>query len=173
MAPRFTTLMYQVYPSDNGANALVCFPFAQSESIFPFRDKLTEALLKIGKIQVHKTQGYPLPPDSTFLFYSANHAKSVEKFLQRERPSFFSRLMNTSEWVSFQNEEKMIGAMINAKIETSHDYTCIVFHSSIHSEVSMSELLQEAAKDLNMTLPRNNHLGTIRNVVTSNQRFEL
>ena len=173
MAPRFTTLMYQVYPSDNGANALVCFPFTQSESIFLFRVKLTKALLRIEQIQVHKTQGYPLPPDSIFRFYSENRAKSVEEFLQKKYPSFFSRLLNTTEWVSFQKEEKLIVEMIDAEIETSHDFTCIVVHSRIHSEESMSELLQEVAKDLKIALPRNNNLGTIRNVVTSNQRLEL
>jgi hypothetical protein len=101
--------MYQVYPKDNGVDAIVCFPFAQSDAIFPFRDKLTEALLKISGIKVNKAQGYPLPPDSTFRFYSENHAKSVEESLQRKYPSFFSRLMRTAEWVSFQEEEKLVG----------------------------------------------------------------
>ena len=173
MTPRFTTLMYQVYPKDNGVDAIVCFPFAQSEAIFPFRDRLTEALLKMNGIKVNKTQSYPLPPDSTFRFYSEHHAKSVEEFLQRKYPGFFSRLMHTAEWVSFQKEERLVGEMIKIEIETSHDFPCIVIHSCIHSEESMSALLQEVAKDLEMTLPRNIELGSIRDIVMSNQRFEL
>ena len=171
MAPRFTTFMYQVYPTDNGADALVCFPFAQSESIFLFRDKLTEALLKIGNIQVHRAQGYPLPPDSTFRFYSENHAISVEKFLQKKRQSFFSRLMNSAEWVSFQKEERLVGKMIDTEIETSHDFPCVIIHSHIHSEKTISELIQKIAKDLKMDMPRNTQLGLIEEVVTSNWSF--
>jgi len=46
MAPRFENLMYQVYPSGKGADAIVCFPFAKFEAIFLFRDRLTETILK-------------------------------------------------------------------------------------------------------------------------------
>jgi hypothetical protein len=165
--------MYQVYPSDNGTDALVCFPVAQSESIFLFRDQLAEALLKISGIKVNRAQGYPLPPDSIFRFYSERHAKSVEEFLQKKRPGFFSRLLNTAEWATFQKEENSVGEMVDTEIETSHDFPCIVVHSRVHSEKSMSELLEEVAKELKMTLPRNHRLGTIRETVTSNQRFEL
>ena len=173
MAPRFTALMYQVYSSDNGTDALVCFPLAQSESILPFRDKLADALLTISGIKVNKAQGYPLPPDSTFRFYAEDHGKRIEEFLQKKYPSFFSRLLNTNEWTSFQNEQRLFSEMIDVEIENSHDFPCIVVHSRIHSEESMSELLQEAAEELEMTLPRNNELGTIENIVTSNQKFGL
>ena len=136
MAPRFTNLMYQVYPSDHGADALVCFPFAQSEFISPFRDKLTEALLRDGDIKVNRVQGYPLPPDSTFRFYSEKHAKLVEEFFQKKRPSFLSRLMNSAKWASFQKEKRAVGKMIDVEIETSHDFPCVIVHSRIHSEES-------------------------------------
>jgi hypothetical protein len=63
--------------------------------------------------------------------------------------------------------------MIDAEIETSHDFPCVVVHSRINSEESMSALLQAVARELKMNLPRNIDLGPIRNVVTSNERFEL
>jgi hypothetical protein len=173
VAPRFTTLMYQVYPSDPGVDALVCFPIAQCESIFPFRDKLTDAILKAGGIRVYKLQGSPLPPDSIFRFYSESHAKSVEKFLPKKHPSFFSRLMNTAEWSSFQKEEKSVAEMIDVEIETSHDFPCIVVHSRIHSNESMSITIEQVAKDLGLDILRNKALGPIKDVVTSNQKIEL
>lgn len=173
MAPRFTTLMYQIYPKDNGVDAIVCFPFAQLGAIFPFRDKLAVALLKIAGIRVNKAQGYPLAADSTFRFYSENHSRSVEEFLQRKEPGLFSRIMRNAEWASFQKEKRSVGEMINIEIETSHDFPCIVICSCIHSEESMSALLQEVANDLRMSLSRNVHLGSIRDIVMSNQSFEL
>ena len=171
MTPRFTTLMYQVYPSEYGADALMCFPISQSEFIFPFRDKLTETILEKGNLQVHKAQGYPFPPDSTFHFYSEDHAISVKEFLQKKRPSFFSHLLNSDKWATFKREEELVDEMIDAKIETSHDFPCIVIRSHIHSEESLSELMQEVARDLKMNMPRNTHLGLIEEVVTSNRSF--
>jgi hypothetical protein len=173
VAPRFTTLMYQVYPSDPGVDALVCFPTAQSESIFPFRDKLTDAILKVGGIQVYKVQGSPLPPDSLFRFYSESHTEAVEEFLPKKHPSFFSRLMNSAEWSSFQKEEKSVGEMIDIEVETSHDFPCIVVHSRIHSNESMSITIEQVAKDLRLGILKNKALGPIKDVVTSNQRIEL
>jgi hypothetical protein len=173
VAPRFTTLMYQIYSSDHGTDAIICFPSSQLEAIFPFRDKLAEELLKIDSIRVNQTQGSPLPPDSAFRFYREAHALSVEEFLQKRYPSFLSRIMNNAEWVSFQKEEKLVSEMIDVEIETSHDFPCVVVHSRIHSEESMSALLQTVARDLKMTLPRNIDLGPIRNIVISNERFEL
>jgi hypothetical protein len=173
VAPRFTTLMYQVYSSNPGVDALVCFPTAQSESIFPFRDKLTDAILKVGGIQVYKVQGSPLPPDSISRFYSENRATSVEEFLAKKHPSFFSRLMNSTEWSSFQKEEKSVGEMIDVDVETSHDFPCILVHSRIHSNEFMSMLIEQVAKDLRLDIMRNKALGPIKDVVTSNQRIEL
>jgi hypothetical protein len=127
--------MYQLYSAEHGADALVCFPFTQSEFIFPFRDKLTEALLKIGNLQVKRSEGYPLPPDSIFQFYAENEAVSV--------------------------------------IETSHDFPCVVIHSRLHSEVTLSKLIQEIAKDLGIEIVRNPQLGPIAEVVTSNRSYNL
>ena len=171
MAPRFTTLMYQVYPSPNGADALICFPVSQDKFIFPFRDKLTETILEKGNLQVHKAHGYPLPPDSTFQFYSEDHAISVEEFLQKKQPSLFSRLLDSDRWATFKREEELVDEMIEAEIETSHDFPCVVVRSRIHSEESLSELIQEVAKDLEMNMPRNTQLGLIKDVVTSNRSF--
>jgi len=165
--------MYQIYPSDSGVDILVCFPLAQYELIFPFRDKLAEALLMIDAMRVNRVQGYPLPPDSILRFFSDNHAKDVETFFQKRRPGFFSRLVNSAAWLSFQKEENLVNQMIDAEIETSHDFPCIVVHSRIHSEESMSMLIEKVATEMKLDMSRNKQLGPIRNVVTSNEKFEL
>lgn len=165
--------MYQVYPSKKGVDVLVCFPVAQFGSIFLFRDKLTEALLKVGNIQVHKVQGHPLPPDSHFLFFSENHAAPVKEFLQKKYPGFVSRLLNTAEWVSFQDKKRLAGKMIDIEIATSHDFPCIVVTSHIHTEKTISDLIQETAEGLGINLARNMRLGFIKDVVTSNESFSL
>ncbi|MBI5353433.1 MAG: hypothetical protein HZB50_12405 [Chloroflexi bacterium] len=165
--------MYQVYPYDNGVDVLVCFPFAQLELSFPFRDKLTKSILQIGNMEVHRTEGYPLPLDSTFRFYSKKHAIPVEKFLRMNPPGLFSRLINSPEWVSFQDEERLVSKMIDIEIETSHDFPGIVVNSRIHSEITISDVIQETAKGLEINLPRNKRLGFIKDVVTSNGSFGL
>ena len=165
--------MYQVYLSERGIDALVCFPFADHESIFPFRDSLTRVILEATDLCVHKGHGYPLPPDSLFRLYSRNHDVHVKEFLRTRYPGFFARLLRTTEWRSYRKAEEEFAGLIDIEIETSHDFPCIVASSRLHSENDISELIEAVAKGLGMDMPRSTKLPPIKDVVTSNRRFQL
>ena len=171
MAPRFEALMYQVYPDERGIVALVCFPLADHESIFPFRDRLTRVILGVTDLCVHKDLGDPLPPDSLFRLYSRNHEVHVKEFLRKRYPGLFARLLRTAEWRSYRKEEEEFVELIDIEIETSHDFPCIVARSRVHSENDISELIEAVAKGLGMDMPRNRKLPAIQDVVTSNRSF--
>ena len=59
------------------------------------------------------------------------------------------------------------------QIITSHDHTCIEINSSIHSEESLSELIEAISRELNIDMPKNNDLPSMMDIICSNRTFDI
>jgi hypothetical protein len=181
MAPRFKQNMYQTYTKDVGADALICFPFSndafgwfQSNFILPFRDKLTEKISSATNLYLLKHEGFPTKADSWFSFFNSED----DIVFRNELPSKYSTgfrdwLFKTKKYKEFKKDEQKMEQLVQTEILTSHDHPCIVVYSSIHSEDSLSGLIETIAKGLNIDMPKNSKLPSITDIICSNRTFDI
>ena len=173
MAPIFKQNMYQTYKKDDGSDALVCFPFSNCDLIFPFRDKLTEKILEEYNFYLHKSEGMPVKSDSWFRFFESENEKSAKDFIYKARPGFFAWMFKTEKWKNYKKEEQGFKKLVRFDMSTSHDYTCIDIYSSIHSEDTLSKLIENVAKELDIDMPKNSKLPAMSGIIMTNKKFSL
>jgi hypothetical protein len=174
MAPRFKQNMYQTYTKDIGADALICFPFSNDKLIFPFRDKLTEKISNATNLYLLKNEGEHTRQDSWFLFFnSEDDIIFRDEFYSKYSIGFWDYIFKTKKYKEFKKEEQRIEQLVQTKIITSHDFTCIVVHSSIHSEDSFSGLIETIARELNIDMPKNSKLPSMTDILCSNRTFAI
>ena len=174
MAPRFKQNMYQTYTKDIGVDALICFPFSNDKFIFPFRDKLTEKISNETNLYLLKNEGEPTRQDSWFLFFnSEDDIIFRDEFYSKYSIGFWAYIFKTKKYKEFEKEEQKIEQLVQTQIITSHDHTCIEVDSSIHSEDSLSELIKAIARELNIDMPKNNDLPSMRDIICSNSTFDI
>jgi hypothetical protein len=169
MAPRFTHRMYQTYKTSRGTDALIGLPFSEIDLIFQIRDSLSNKICESNDMFLHKAEGKPTPADSDLLFFPKQHEKTVQDFFTKKAPGILSLRKKASYLV----ERLRIIRLAQIRIETSHDFPCIIIGTSIHSENKLSEIIDSVSKQLDIELPKNNKLGPIRNIVMSNRSFSL
>ena len=63
--------------------------------------------------------------------------------------------------------------MVQTQVITSHDHPCIEIYSSIHSEDSLSGLIETIAKELNVDMFKNSKLPSMNDIVMSNRTFDI
>jgi len=174
MAPRFKQNMYQTYTKDIGADAIICFLSSNDKFIFSFRDKLIEKISKATNFYLLKNEGEPTRADSWFLFFnSEDDIIFRDEFYSKYSIGFWDYIFKTKKYKEFIKEEKKIEQLVQAQIITSHDHTCVEIHSSIHSEDSLSELIKAIARELNIDMPKNNDLPSMRDIICSNSTFDI
>ena len=181
MAPRFKQNMYQTYPKDIGADALICFPFSndafgwfQSKFILPFRDKLTEKISNATNLYLLKHEGEPTKADSWLLFFnSEDDIIFRNEFYSKYSIGFWADIFKTKKYKEFKKEEQKIEQLVQTEILTSHDHPCIEVHSSIHSEDSLSTLIETTARELNIDMPKNSKLPSMTDIICSNRTFDI
>jgi len=174
MAPRFKQNMYQTYAKDIGADALICFPFSNDEFIFPFRDKVSEKISKETNLYFLKYEGEPTEADSWLLFFnSEGDAVIREKIYSKHSWGFWDYIFKTKKYKEFKKEEQKIEQLVQAEIITSHDHTCIEIYSSIHSENSLTGLIEASAMELNIDILKNDKLPSMKDIICSNRTFNI
>ena len=172
--------MYQTYSKDWGADALICFPFSKdamgwchSKFIFPFRNKLIETILKATNLYLLKYEGEPTNADSRLLFfYSEDDLILIDEF-SKHPTGFWDWIFKTKNYKEFIKEEKKIESLIQIQIITSHDHPCIEVLSSIHSEDSLSSLIETTARELNIDMSKNSKLPSMTDIICSNRTFDM
>lgn len=174
MAPRFQQNMYQTYTKDIGADAIICFPFSNDKFIFPFRNKLTEKISKETNLYLLKNEGEPTRDDSWFLFFNSEDDIIVrDEFYSKYYIGLWNYIFKTKKYKEFIKEEKKIEQLIQAQIMTSHDHTCVEIYSSIHPEDLLSGIIEATARELNIDMPKNNDLPSMRDIICSNSTFDI
>jgi hypothetical protein len=181
MAPRFKQNMYQTYAKDKGADALICFPFSNdamgwshSRLIFPFRDNLTAKISKATNLYLLKYEGEPTNADSRFLFFNSKDEIILrDEFYSIHSTVLWDWIFKTKKYKEFIKEEKKIEHLIQIQMITSHDHPCIEVHSSIHSEDSLSTLIDTTARELNIDMPKNSKLPSKTDIICSNRTFNI
>jgi hypothetical protein len=171
MAPRFKQDMYQTYTKDIGADALICFPFSNDKLIFPFRDKLTEKISNATNLYLLKNEGEHTRQDSWFLFFnSEDDIIFRDEFYSKYSIGFWDYIFKTKKYKEFKKEEEKL---VQTQIITSHDNPCIEVYSSIHSEDSLSALIEIIARELNIDMPKNSKLPSMTDIICSNRTFDI
>jgi hypothetical protein len=181
MAPRFKQNMYQTYPKDIGADALICFPFSndafgwfQSKFIFPFRDKLTEKISNATNLYLLKYEGKPTNADSRLLFFnSEDDIIFWEEFDSKHSAGFWDDIFKTKKYKEFKREEQKIEQLVQIQIITNHDHPCLEVYSSIHSEDSLSGLIETIARELIIDMPKNSKLPSLTDIICTNRTFDI
>lgn len=173
MAPRFKQYMYNTYRTERGVSAMVCFQFSEDELRFPFRDELAAAVIEAANLDMHKSEGSPYPVDSWLRFFADRDSGDVYNFVARKLPSFLSRILTDSIWRDYCKERERIKQMIRFELSTSHDNTCIEVNSTIHTDQSLSELIETVAGRIDIEMPKNNGLPPISKLFFSNKSFDL
>jgi len=176
MAPRFKQNMYQVYAKDIGADALICFPFSNDKFTFPFRDKLTEEISSTTNLYLDKNEGKPTKHDSCFRFFNLENEMLVKEFCYKEHPGLWAWILKTKkwdEWKEYRKEEQKVRQLVQIEISTSHDHTCIELYSSIHSEDSLSRLIETIANELNIDMVKNPKLPSMADIIMTNRTFDI
>lgn len=181
MAPRFKQNMYQTYIKDIGADALICFPFSNdatgwvhSKFIFPFRDKLTEKISNETNLYLLNYEGEPTNADSWLLFFnSEDDIVFRDEFYSKHSYGFWDYILKTKRYKEFESEEQKLKQLVQTQIITSHDHPCIVVYSSIHSEDSLSELIEAIAEKLNIDMFKNSKLPSMTDIICSNRTFDI
>jgi len=173
MAPRFKQNMYQSYKKDSGTDALVCFAGSNFVSTFSFRDKLTEKILEDYNFYLHKSEGEPVKSDSWFRFFASDNEKPAKDFLDKAHPGLFAWMFKTTKWKDYKKEEQRTKKLVCLEILTSHDHTCVEIYSSIHSEDSLSRLIENVAKELNIDMLKNSKLPAMSDIIMTNRKFSL
>ena len=167
MAPRFKHRMYQTYKTSKGRDALIGFPFSEIDLIFQFRDSLSDKICESSDLFLHKSEGRPTTADSYLVFFPKQDEKTVLKFFMKKAPGIFS----WRKRASYLAERTRVNGLAQIRMETSHDFPCIIVDTSIHSEDKLSEMIDGVSEQLGVEMPKNNKLGPIRNIVTSNRTF--
>jgi hypothetical protein len=171
MAPRFKQDMYQTYTKDIGADALLCFPFSNDKFIFPFRDKLTEKISNATNLYLLKNEGEHTRQDSWFLFFnSEDDIIFRDEFYSKYSIGFWDYIFKTKKYKEFKKEEEKL---VQIDIITNHDYPCIEVYSSIHSEDSLSGLIETIARELNIDMPKNSKLPSMTDIIYTNRTFDI
>jgi len=174
MAPRFKQNMYQTYTKDIGADALICFPFSNDKFIFLFRDKLTDNISNTTHLYLLKNEGEPTRQDSRFLFFNSEDDITYrDEFYSKYSIGFWDYIFKTKKYKEFLREEQKIEQLVQTQIITSHDHTCVEVHSSIHSEDSLSGLIETIARELNIDMPKNSKLPSMKDIICSNRTFDI
>jgi len=181
MAPRFKQNMYQTYTKDIGADALICFPFSNdamgwvhSKFIFPFCDKLTEKISKTTNLYLLKYEGEPTNADSWLLFFNSEDDIILRnEFYSKYSIGFWADIFKTKKYKELKREEQKIEQLVQTQVITSHDHPCIEIYSSIHSEDSLSGLIETIAKELNVDMFKNSKLPSMNDIVMSNRTFDI
>ncbi|MDD5070873.1 MAG: hypothetical protein PHV17_09110 [Candidatus Omnitrophica bacterium] len=171
MAPRFKQNMYQTYETDNGADAIVCFPFTEDKSVFALRDEIAKDILSNKNLYLSKSEGEPTILDSWFRFSDVKDKVMVEAFFAEEYPGFFSSLFKTKKWRDYNNQSEKVNKLVKFELSTSHDHTCIEVFSLIHSEFSLSRLIETAAKNLQIDMVKNASLPNMADIIMTNKTF--
>ena len=173
MAPKFKQNMYQTYKKDNGADALICFIYSSIGFIFPFRDKLTEKIHVGFDLFLHKNEGVPTEIDSWFRFFARESEEAVKGLLCNKYPGIATWMFKTKKWKHYKIEERRINELVLLDMSTSHDHTCIEIYSSIHSESSLSELIESVAGELEIDMVKNAKLPVMSDIIMTNKTFDL
>jgi len=173
MAPRFKKNMYQTYKKDTGADALICFSYSNIDLIYPFRDKVIEKIQAGYNWYLHKSEGAPTEIDSWFRFFAKESEETVKDLLGKKHPGFLAWMFKTKKWKDYKIEEHRIKELVSLDISTSHDHTCIEIYSSMHSEGSLSELIESIIEELNIDMVKNPRLPIMSDIIMTNKTFDL
>lgn len=72
-----------------------------------------------------------------------------------------------------QKEWEGLEKLVLFDMSTSHDHTCIDIYSSIHSEDTLSKLIENVAKELDIDMPKNYRLPAKSGIIMTNKKFSL
>jgi len=173
MAPKFKQNMYKTYKKDTGADVLVCFAESNVDLIYPFRDKVAEKIQARFNLYLHKSEGAPTEIDSWFRFFARESEEKAKGLLGIKNPGFIAWMFKTKKWRDYKIEEKRINELVRLDISTSHDHTCIEIYSSMHSEESLSELIESIAEEVNIDMVKNPKLPIMSDIIMTNKTFDL
>jgi hypothetical protein len=173
MAPTFKQNMYQTYKKNTGADALICFVDSNIDFIFSFRDKITEKIQTKRNLYLYKSEGIPTEIDSWFGFFARENEETAKGLLGKKHPGFVAWMFKTKKWKDYKIEEQRIKELVLLEMHTSHDHTCIEIYSSMHSEDSLSELIENIAEELNIAMVKNPKLPVMSDIIMTNKTFDL
>jgi len=175
MAPRFKKNMYFIEEGQGIIRAMVGFISDNNiiKNIQTFRDKLIEKLSSYGNFYIRKIEGVPTPIDSWTRFLSKDDKAALKRFLCLKSPGLFASLFKTRSYISWKSEKEELSKIEKISLETSHDYPCILIDSRIHSPEQLTTIIEEAGKEMGLILYKNQDLPNIRDVVTSNKKYDI
>jgi hypothetical protein len=93
-----------------------------------------------------------------------------EEFDSKHSSGFWDWIFKYKE---LKREEQKIEQSVQTQIITSHDHPCIEVYSSIHSEDSLSGLIETIARELNIDMLKNSKLPTMKDIICSNRTFDI
>ena len=96
-----------------------------------------------------------------------------DEFYSKHTTGFWDWIFKTKNYKEFIKEEKKIEHLFQIQIITSHDYPCIEVLSSIHSEDSLSSLIETTARELNIDMSKNSKLPSMTDIICSNRTFDM
>jgi hypothetical protein len=165
--------MYQTYKNDTGADALICFTRSNINFVYPFRDKVAERIQAGFNLYLHKSEGEPTKIDSSFSFFSRESEETAKSFLDKQYPGVIACIFRTKKWKDYRTQERRIDELVLLDMYTSHDHPCIEIYSSMHTESSLSELIESISEELNIDMVKNPRLPIMSDIIMTNKTFNL
>jgi hypothetical protein len=172
MAPRFKQLLYQTYDGSNGATAFVGFPVGLFEQISSFRNVLRDEFKKTTGFEYRTDTGFYEDVDVHVRFFDIKDAEIVNAFYSKPWPGCFSMLFRTRSYREHKAEEAKVEPLIKIEITTSHDFPCVVVAKSIHTEDAISQLIEQIARQLNLSIVRSRFGLPMNLILRSNRSFD-
>ena len=163
MASIFSKNMYKVF---DDKSAVICFTRTSLDKLFVLRDKMSELILQKIKLYVYKTEGKPLPIDSWIRFFNISEKEQIETFKKMQRPNILIIIFNAKPWRQYKKQKELINKLMLFDMETSHEFPCLAINkNNIFSKNELIEIIEKAAKIINLEIYYNNKFLNIHSVV--------
>jgi hypothetical protein len=169
MAPRFKKNMFYCSKKDSSVIGLIGFC---DDVIFKFRDSLAQDICNSNKeFFIHKEEGNPTPVDSEFLFFEKRQRIAAENFFKKKRPGFLHVIFYTKTYRKWRDYYEALCKAAKVKLETSHDFPCLVIKTICYSPDELSTMIRSAAKGLSLEIYENKELEDVQ-ILMSNGTFD-
>ena len=172
MAPRFKQLIYQTYVGNNGATAFAGFPVDQFEQIPSFRNVLRDEFEKTTGLEYRTDTGLYDDVDVYVRFFEIKDADMVNAFYSKSWPGCLSGLFRTRYYREHKAEQAKVEPLIKIEITTSHDFPCVVVDKSVLTEDSIAHLIEQVARNLNLSIIRSRFSLPMNLILMSNKSFD-